>query len=471
MFYFRFFAKIIKPICKITNYNIYLKLNKGNIRKHNNNMKKLIFVFLIVIYFAILSYSHSSIDVESIRIVNYSNTIPINPIFIVEMDYKIKEKLQTHHNNHNLKFIISTPSKNEEFILGQNTLFNHILSNRIRLYLPVFHKLPPNRKLEITFQVVEGKEKIFTTNINIFVSNYQELPIFIGNTGKIEISRSIPRPTIINFLHQESQTGIIKSPKITEKLQSKQSPQIKGLKYFEYKFREEGKYDITIGKTNFSVEIVFDKTPPYFIILTPSNNSSFFRTNNIIIKWSDPQDISGINFSNSSLTIKNDSGEIITNITPLVALNRESSITPYEIITLSLKEGNYECSIIYSDFDNNSTNITTKFKILPSIQDREKPILKKIFFEGSTKLSDNEFLVPTSTVMFIEASDGEYGSGVKSINYILDNQIFSEQMLSEIKYIYLTLTNKISTLEIWLEDYGGNSSETNRFILKQKSQP
>lgn len=280
-------------------------------------MKKLIFVFLIVIYFAILSYSHSSIDVESIRIINYSNTIPINPIFMVEMDYKIKERLQTHHNHHNLKFIISTPLKNEEFILGQNTLFNHILSNRIRLYLPVFHKLPPNRKLKIAFQVVEGKEKIFTTNINIFVSNYQELPILIGNTGKIEISRSIPRPTIINFLHQESQTGIIKSPKITEKLQSKQSPQIKGLRYFEYKFREEGKYDITIGKTNFSVEIVFDKTPPYFSILTPSNNSSFFRTNNIIIKWSDPQDISGINFSNSSLTIKNDSGEIITNITPL----------------------------------------------------------------------------------------------------------------------------------------------------------
>lgn len=433
-------------------------------------------IFFILTFLVVFPYigeshkdNHQSFFVSDFKIINYSDFIPKNPVFVIDLSYEMKENHEENHN-HTIKLIVNIGNKKDEFIIGENTIFKKISPNTITLFLPIFQNISVGKKQNISFSFLEGKTIIFTTNITFFVSNLSQDPIiFYEGLDKIEISKNNPKPNQFFFVSQYSYEGEIinLNNKTTNKVKSQKVSRIKGLNLIDYTFSEEGEYIIKVGNSSLQTKVSFDKTPPFFKVLTPSNNSIFYRTNNIQIKWTDPVDNSGINIQKSVLSLKKD-GKTITNISPLVSLNKESSINPYETVFLSLPEGDYECDISYSDYDGNSTNTVINFKILNPNMDKVKPFLKKIFIENSEKVSENEFRLKSNDIrMFLEFSDGEYGSGVKTLYYSVDGEIHNERVFDNIKYLFFDVNKEIVEVKLWVEDFAGNSSDTNVILIKR----
>ncbi|MEN2997569.1 MAG: Ig-like domain-containing protein [Brevinematia bacterium] len=413
------------------------------------------------------SHLHSTFIIKEFKILNYTNTIPTNPIFIAEISYFLKECGCINPHN-KVKLSIKANHKTQTFTIGEDVLFNRLSQDKIKLFLPFPYTLPQGKNQTVSFTIFEGKKATFKTNISFQVSKNLQHPIIISEgLREIEIPRTPLRQIQFFFVyHSPCEAMITKiGSKTTNFTISQQVARIKGLHFIEYNFSEEGEYLIKVGESEFTSKVSFDKTPPTFKFIFPTNNSAFYRTNKIKLKWSDPMDISDIDFSNSSLVISKGKN-VLTNISPLIGLNRESERNPYEVVYLSLPEGDYECSIRYKDTSCNLKNEELKFRVSPSELDREKPFFRRIEVENSVKVSEGKFRVKDSIVsVFVEFSDGEYGSGVKRIHYKLNGELVSEDVFDEVKYLSLQLKNKVTKVAFWLEDLGGNFSETNIITL------
>ncbi len=422
---------------------------------------------ILLISILLLTTKSFGITIKEFKIVNYFHKIPTNPIFIVDVNYEIeKEKHEKHHSH---LVILVEGTKKEKFNIEQNTIFQIKTNNNLRIFLPIFSKLPKNTNQKFSFKLLENSKVLFETNTTFYVSDVIQEPIILLDYNEIEIPKSYQKQYNFFFVSQTPQNVFVINTKEgkTNTVKSSKLEKIKGLHSFSYKFDKEGEYKILIGKSEKTITVNYDKTPPIFNIITPTNNSIFYRTKKIQIKWTDPIDTSGINFQKSSLYIRKNS-KVITNISPLISLNRESSITPYETIYIeNLEEGEYEYCIEYSDYEGNKTNVVNYFKILPPSEDKEKPIIKNIHVENSKRVSENKYLLKSTNVyIFVEFTDGEYGSGVKSIHYKVNDKIFSDNTFGDNKYISITTESKETQLMIWVEDYNNNVSETNVLMLK-----
>ncbi|MCX8028768.1 MAG: hypothetical protein N2712_02110 [Brevinematales bacterium] len=428
------------------------------------------FVIFSLLFFSI-SYvcSHSqgqSFFVNSFRIINYTNSIPQNPVFLIELDYKVGDA--NHSHKHDLKLTVNLRNKKQEFTIGENVIFRKISDSKIVLFVPIVLSLSKNQD-SISFLILEDRRVIFKTNIVFLIENIMQQPILLFEDMKgIEIPRySKANPFKFFFIHKLPYEGMVINldKNITNIVKSYPSKKFVGLNIFEYTFTSEGDYVIRVGNSELKTRVRFDDTPPYFRILNPTNNSVFYRTNRIRIKWTDPVDVNGVNKDNSYLTVSRD-GNLMTNILPLVSMNKESLISPYETVYLDLPEGDYSCSVVYFDLERNYTNADVFFRVLPSIMDREKPTFIRIDVEGASIIGKNSFKANSKDVrIFVEVSDGEYGSGVKSIYYSFDGRTFVENVFDNFKHIFLSLESYKTDVKLWLEDFGGNISQTNEVII------
>ncbi|MFN4244846.1 MAG: hypothetical protein ACK4F9_01675 [Brevinematia bacterium] len=415
----------------------------------------------IISLFAIfISVDGFGIAIKEFKLVNYSNVITINPIFIVDISYELEENSKQEVDNSHLILLVKGP-KTEKFNIEEDTVFQIITNKTIRLFLPISYKLASGKNTLFLFKLLDNSKAIFETNLIFQVSNILQEPIILSDFKKLEISRKNPKPNDFFFVSQnpENVTIINTLTSRTNLVKPLRLKNFKGLYSFSYVFNTEGLYKIIIGKKEVTTEVYHDRTPPQFRIMTPTE---FYRTNNIKIKWSDPVDISGVDFEKSSFYVKRLSN-VITNISPLISLNKESSINPYEVIYIqNIEEGEYEYGITYSDYDGNTTNIISHFRILPIKEDKYKPTIEKLYIENSKKISENQYLVRTTNiVIFVEVTDSENGSGVKMIHYKVNEKSFSENVFGNSKYISLDLESNNTIFMIWAEDFNGNLSETN----------
>lgn len=435
------------------------------------NSRQLSFIPILVLFVLLPLHhptAHHHLCVKSFAIVNYTNFIPVDPIFIVEVVYEFLGVEGFHHRHDDIVLSVGVGGKFDKFTIGENVLFRRLSRDRIRLFVPFSGRLTPGRSYFVSFSFSEGKKVVFRTNVSFFVSNVAQCPIFLSDGMEvIEVSEKHPREVEFFFVSQSQEKVKVVDLKkgITNTLLTQSVPRLKGVYSFSYLFLEEGEFLVEACGNQFKTMVVFDRTPPMFRIISPSNFSQFFRTNRIKVKWSDPIDSYGVCVERSSLVVRRGS-KVVTNISPLVSLNRESVRNAYEVVYLSLEEGDYECVITYCDGEGNSTNVSINFKILPPSLDVEKPYFRRIVVEGSEKLLGNKFKVKGEVVgVFLEFSDGEFGSGVKRLYYEINGESLSEPVFDESKYLSVTKVGKETKVLFWLEDFGGNFSETNVITL------
>lgn len=423
---------------------------------------------LLIVSECVKIYGHTTFSVKSFSVINYTNFIPLNPIFILELSYSMKENHRNGHKHQDIKLSVKIDNKVQIFTLGEDILFKRVSEDTIRLFAPWFHTIAYGKGRIVSFSFSEGKKVVFKTNIAFSVSNTTQTPIIISEgINEIEIPRKITQQVRFFFIYQSPVKALVidSYEGLTNVLITQPTSRIKGLYSADHTFFKEGEYLVVIGDSQITIRVYFDKNPPTFRILNPTNGSVFYRTNDIHIKWLDPIDISGIDFSKSYLSISDSRSKVFEY--PLYKkFNRESEINPYEIVSLSLSEGDYECSIGYTDLEGNFTNQVVKFKVVSYTLDREKPFFKRIEIEGSKKLSENKFVVKGRRVsVFLEFSDGDYGSGVKFIHYVVNGKKLSESVFGNVKYLSFEIDSNTNEVSMWLEDMNGNFSETNFISL------
>lgn len=397
---------------------------------------------------------------------NYTNLIlPINPILTVDIKYEIEEKVDLsdeHKHEHEHIFLLIEGNKFlKKYEVGEDIPFQIIGKHTVRMFVPL-----EGLKISgpLRFSILEGKKELISTNIVITLDKkIRQKPIVLSEkSNRVELPKAGETKNKIFFI---STYDIVPKAVLNGRsynLTVFSDSKFKMLKYVNITFTNTGLFKFLFDNEEIIFNVEEDKTPPDFMLLVPTNNSVFYTTN-VMIKWTDPIDLSGVNFLTSCLTLQGEN--FYTNISPLFSLNKESSINNYEVVKVCLPYGKYFLELSYLDNSGNSkTEYCTFFVENPS-RDKERPYITRSYLEGVIKKGEFYFSNQKDLVLFIEASDGIYGSGLSRIHYNLNGKYQFEPMLSNVKYINIYLSESTNYLLFFVEDNNSNFSGTNSFTI------
>jgi len=259
---------------------------------------------------------------------------------------------------------------------------------------------------------------------------------------------------------------VVKGNEVISNVKSYEDLRFKNLYYFDYSFSEPGYYRFVVGDCGFGVSVSFDTIPPSFELLYPTNNSVFYRTNKVAFRWSDPVDFVGVDKANSFLKIYYQNN-LFTNVN-LAYLNKESIVMPYEVCYFDLPgEGIYFAQLSYNDFDGNFTNVVINFSVKNSSEDKEKPRILNIAFEGAKVVSNEVRLARGRVLVNVRVDDGIYGSGVKKVVYRYGNETSEMLVFGDFVQFFVDIASS-GVFEVFCEDFAGNRSDTFRYEVVVK---
>ncbi|MGC8766826.1 MAG: hypothetical protein ACP5QP_03920 [Brevinematia bacterium] len=402
----------------------------------------------------------------SMSIVNYPDlVVPPEPILVIDISYEAGSNSNQEDEDH--VFIVVSNSKfSKKYEIGEDIPFQILGSGKIRVFLPLEKRLSKSNSFSLS--VVEGNKVLLSTNLSLILNEeMKQKPILLaGKENYVTLPKSGKLDQKIFFisLRELMPKAIVGDNEY--KLSVYRDNNFKILKYVRFVFTNTGLFKFVFDGEEIVFNVEEDKNPPKFELLIPSNNALFFNTN-IVIKWTKPLDESGINFEKSYLKVEGNNG-FTTNISPLVPLNRESLIGNYNVARFCLPTGVYNLEIRYFDNSENLGIVKSKFSIVDKYEDKEKPAITKFYIEGITKAGEIFISDKTNVVLFIEASDGIYGSGISKVYYFLNGNSYLEPMTGNIRYINLELDKSTNYLSFFVEDENSNFSETNTITIVAK---
>jgi hypothetical protein len=427
---------------------------------------RLAFVVFFVVSFSFYIYS---IKVEDISIVNSTNFVSQNPFFVFEMALGIEnrdEGIEVEHEHVIFEFSLGRYKK--KFVLGEDLLFERVGANKVRVFVPSSVSLKLGKDYNLRLRVSEGHKEVFKKDFVVKASSVSNIPyIFTNNLENVYISKSLSKSYRFFFYYDKPlEVYVVKGSEVISNVKSYEDLRFKNLYYFDYSFSEPGYYRFVVGDCSFGVSVSFDTIPPSFELLYPTNNSVFYRTNKVAFKWSDPVDFVGVDKANSFLKIYYQNN-LFTNVN-LAYLNKESIVMPYEVCYFDLPgEGIYVAQLSYSDFDGNFTNVFINFSVKNSSEDKEKPRILNVAFEGAKVVSNEVRLARGRVLVNVRVDDGIYGSGVKKVVYRYGNETSEMLVFGDFVQFFVDIASS-GVFEVFCEDFAGNKSDTFRYEVVVK---
>ncbi len=446
---------------------------------------KFFLMWLLLLLLNAFSYSHQ-VKVKDIEVVNYTNFSPLVPEFFIDITFEelpsnIFEGLSpenVYHHDHVHIIVEAVIEKSiEQFVIGETAPFTWVSDKRIRVFLPQFSFLSENKNYSLLVNILLEREigsvpeKIFSKSFSFTASSKVfTLPYFLTNNQfPLIISKRKPLPKRIYYISTLPFKGVIEKNGKSVKINSQKAfESFDNLCYVEYNFQEDGKYKLIFQNINVSIDfdVVYDSIPPKFSIVLPESKKTFFRSN-IVFIWETPLDDSGVDVEKSYLSITSKQGVKITNIRPLIPLNKMSVSSPFQYFFTSLSPGEYTFLVEYSDFDGNKSSKSVEFSVSTSEGDKVSPFLPEVQVYSSVRRENNIIVFSTNLRLLVNVKDDIYGSGVDRVSFNIANRREEVKVFGETFEHVINLASKTSkeTLVVESFDKKGNKSPTLRLNL------